>query len=81
MSDYLEIVILGILSAELACDWHITAWQKALLSTVNICFLFKIIIYTIHNNLLYFQVVFIGMMISGSLWGKFGDSYGRRMVI
>lgn len=58
MGDYAEMMLLSILSAALVCEWHITQWEKATLTTV----------------------VFVGMMISGALWGKFCDTYGRKLV-
>ena len=59
MGDYAEMMLLSILSAALACEWHITPLEKATLTIV----------------------VFIGMMLSGALWGKFCDMYGRKLGI
>jgi MFS family permease len=58
MSDAMEMMILSILSPALLCEWMLTGWQKALITTVS----------------------FIGMGISGSIWGKFSDLYGRKKV-
>ena len=34
MSDYVEMMVLSILSYGLVCDWGITKWERATLTTV-----------------------------------------------
>jgi MFS family permease len=58
MSDAMEMMILSILAPALLCEWLLTGWQKALITTVS----------------------FLGMCVSGSIWGKLCDYYGRKKV-
>ncbi|KAK2185940.1 hypothetical protein NP493_218g02002, partial [Ridgeia piscesae] len=57
MADAMEMMILSILAPALHCDWALSSWQQAMLTTV----------------------VFAGMMISSSIWGKICDKYGRKV--
>ncbi len=59
MGDAMEMMILSILGPSLKCDWLLSEWQKALITTV----------------------VFLGMFLSASMWGKLCDLYGRKMCI
>uniref|UniRef100_A0A8C1LY57 Synaptic vesicle 2-related protein n=1 Tax=Cyprinus carpio TaxID=7962 RepID=A0A8C1LY57_CYPCA len=56
MADAMEMMILSILAPQLHCEWALSSWEVALLTSV----------------------VFIGMMISSSLWGNISDKYGRK---
>ncbi|KTG43433.1 hypothetical protein cypCar_00014625 [Cyprinus carpio] len=58
MADAMEMMILSILAPQLHCEWALSSWEVALLTSV----------------------VFIGMMISSSLWGNISDKYGRKTV-
>ncbi|KAI0239633.1 Synaptic vesicle 2-related protein [Lamellibrachia satsuma] len=59
MADAMEMMILSILAPALHCDWGLSSWQQAMLTTV----------------------VFAGMMISSSIWGKICDKYGRKVEL
>ena len=59
MADAMEMMILSILGPALHCEWHISEYQQATLTTV----------------------VFLGMLLSSSLWGILADKYGRRTVL
>lgn len=58
MADSMEMTILSVLGPALHCDWGITRYQQALVTTV----------------------VFFGMMVSSTFWGKLSDRYGRKPV-
>ena len=36
MSDSMEMMVLSILSPALSCDWGISQWEKAMMTTVSI---------------------------------------------
>eukprot|EP00058_Branchiostoma_floridae_P026392 XP_002611883.1 hypothetical protein BRAFLDRAFT_83090 [Branchiostoma floridae] len=57
MADAMEMMILSILSPQLLCEWQLSSWQEAFITTI----------------------VFIGMMVSSSMWGNICDRYGRRL--
>ena len=59
MADSMEIMILSILSPALHCDWGISQYHQAVLTTV----------------------VFAGMMLSSTFWGKVSDQFGRRKAL
>jgi hypothetical protein len=56
MADSMEVMILSILSPALHCDWGLSQYSQAFLTTV----------------------VFLGMMLSSTLWGQLSDRHGRR---
>lgn len=58
MADSMEMTILSVLGPALHCDWGISRYQQALVTTV----------------------VFLGMMLSSTFWGKLSDRYGRKPV-
>jgi hypothetical protein len=35
MADSMEMMVLSILSQALLCEWSLSSWQKALITTVN----------------------------------------------
>lgn len=78
MADAMEMMILSILAPALHCDWLLNEWQKALITTVlikySIAFSYKFLICDLS------KVVFCGMMLSGAIWGKLCDFYGRKAV-
>ncbi|CAH1230704.1 SVOP [Branchiostoma lanceolatum] len=57
MADAMEMMILSILSPQLLCEWQLSSWQEAFITTI----------------------VFVGMMVSSSMWGNICDRYGRRL--
>ncbi|KAI8505148.1 hypothetical protein Bbelb_172570 [Branchiostoma belcheri] len=57
MADAMEMMILSILSPQLLCEWQLSSWEEAFITTI----------------------VFVGMMVSSSMWGNICDRYGRRL--
>lgn len=85
MADAMEMMILSILAPQLHCEWALPSWEVALLTSVlplnihsDLLCLKELNVLTVHS--VCFQAVFIGMMISSSLWGNISDKYGRKTV-
>lgn len=82
MADAMEMMILSILAPALHCDWLLNEWEKALITTVCFNELLNMCVCDLVDSFLMmkFKVVFCGMMLSGTIWGKLCDTYGRRSV-
>jgi MFS family permease len=75
MADSMEMMAFSILAPALECEWSLNSWEKALITMVyykKVKYLYK------KYNL---KIVFYGMMLSRTIWGKISDKYRRRVCL
>ena len=68
-------MVLAVLSATLKCQWELTSADEAAITMVT----------TVHTILILFnyfitQVVFVGFLLGGPVWGVTADKFGRKKV-
>lgn len=85
MADAMEMMILSILAPQLHCEWRLLSLEVALLTSVMVLWHLLPNVHAASKSViivlcLFLQAVFIGMMISSSLWGNISDRYGRKTV-
>ena len=88
-----EVMLLAILSAVLKCEWGLSSYQEAAITSVrcNAVHPREMSSDIMLANLYYFpinpilivllaQFVFVGFLIGCTFWGAFADRYGRKKV-
>uniref|UniRef100_A0A1I7YXW7 MFS domain-containing protein n=1 Tax=Steinernema glaseri TaxID=37863 RepID=A0A1I7YXW7_9BILA len=78
MADAMEMMILSIISPALNCEWEITPFQASLLKKAK--YFTPLKNHTVELQAMITTVVFSGMMLSSTVWGKICDVFGRRTV-
>ena len=77
MADAMEVMLLSILGPALVCQWKISDYEEASLTTV--VFLGKAA--KVWHKIIVSKIIVLGTTLTSPLWGVMADKYGRRQIL